>query len=364
MDYFKKFNSNTLAGSGNQYFFRNRNSSTPTKSCILYKAFAGGSYSYSFLFSNTIDSTYSNGAISHKNLVIDSWVLEEVRVGVSSFCDESSFEAPRDVKPVLFSGQKRRTVNPGELFHSDPVSLEVKKDEYIYLEITFSGETIPYHKESIIPSFTYQNGEWAPSYLHPYASMIGFDRDVKKRIAFLGDSITQGCGTPDNSYTHWNAVFAEKLGDAYSYWNLGLGYGRADDAASDGMWLFKAKQNDIVFVCYGVNDILQGYSADDIKKSLQIIVNKLNEAGATVIIQTVPPFDYSPKHRIIWNDVNRFILNDLQNASFVYDCVVLLRESENEPHRAKYGGHPNPEGCKIWGESLFDTVVASNVLLC
>ncbi len=362
MDYFKKFSSNTLAGSGNQLFFSSDDETAPVKSCTLYKAFAEGSYYYSFLFSNIIDSTFSNGSISHKNLVIDSWTIEEAYVGVSSFCDEHSFEQPKGIKQVTFSGEKQKTVNPGEVFSSDPLELNIKNGEYVCLEITFSGKNIPYHKESIIPSFVYQNGEWIASKLHPFASMIGVDRNVKKRIAFLGDSITQGIGTPINSYAHWNAVFAEKLGSDYSYWNLGLGFGRADDAASDGIWLFKAKQNDIVFVCFGVNDILQGYDADKIKNNLQLIVDTLREVGAIVIVQTVPPFDYSPEHQVIWRDVNHFILNDLKNTSLVFDCVSFLSKSKQEPHKAKYGGHPNQEGCRIWGEALFEAVISSKIL--
>lgn len=363
MDYFNAFSSNTLAGSGNQFFFCNDDEAALVKSCTLYKVFAGGSYSYSFLFSNIIDSTFSNGSISHKNLVIDSWTIEEACVGASSFCDEHSFERPKWIKQVSFSGEKRKKVNPGEIFSSDPVELNIKTGEYICLEITFSGKNIPYHEESIIPSFVYQNGEWIASKRHPFSSMIGVDRKAKKRIAFLGDSITQGIGTPVNSYAHWNAVFAEKLGSDYSYWNLGLGYGRADDAASDGIWLFKAKQNDIVFVCFGVNDIMQGYSADEIKKNLQRIVDRLSEAGIAVIVQTIPPFDYSPEHQVIWHNVNHFIVNHLKNTAFVFDCVRLLCESEQEPHKAKYGGHPNQEGCRIWGEALFDAVISSKILL-
>ena len=363
MDYFNNFSSNTLAGSGNQLFFCRDDETALVKSCTLYKVFAEGSYSYSFLFSNIIDSTFSNGLISHKNLVIDSWTIEEAYVGVSSFCDEHSFKQPKGIKQVSFSGEKQKIVNPGEVFSSDPVELNIKDGEYVCLEITFSGKTIPYHEESIIPSFVYQNGEWIASKLHPFASMIGVDRNAKKRIAFLGDSITQGIGTPINSYAHWNAVFAEKLGSDYAYWNLGLGFGRADDAASDGIWLFKAKQNDIVFVCFGVNDILQGYNADKIKSNLQLIVDKLHEAGVIVIVQTVPPFDYSPEHQIIWHDVNHFILNNLKNTAFVFDCVGFLSESEQEPHKAKYGGHPNQEGCRIWGEALFDAVISSKILL-
>lgn len=362
MEYFKKYTSNTLAGSGNQHFFINEDGTKKIKSCCLYKIFAEGSYLYSFLFSNIIDSTFSDGTVSHKNMIVDSWVVEEMNVGVSSSCNEKSFDYPKVMKPVLFSGDSKKTVNPGEIFSSDPVELTVKNGEYICLEIVFSGKMIPYHEESIIPSFVYQDGQWTASKLHPFASMIGTDRTVKKRIAFLGDSITQGIGTPVNSYSHWNAVFADKLGKDYSYWNLGLGYGRADDAASDGAWLYKAKQNDIVFVCYGVNDILRGFSSAEIKKNLQTIADKLSQRGTCVIFQTVPPFDYPLEYRKIWYDVNNFIMNDLKNIAYVFDCVKCLGESDAVPYKTKYGEHPNSEGCKIWGEALFESVVSAGIL--
>ena len=362
MDYFKRFYSHTLAGSGSQFFFRNEDETLITRGCCFYKIFEGGEFPYSFLFSNTIDSTYSSGSKSHKNLVVDSWVIEEMLVGVTAFCDKNSFERPTDMKQVLFSGQKCKVVNPGELFCSDDVVLNGKCGEYICLEIAFSGKMIPYHDESIIPTFVLENGEWVPSKKHPFPSMIGSELQAKKKIAFLGDSITQGIGTPVNSYAHWNAVLSEGLGREYSYWNLGLGFGRADDAASDGMWLYKAKQNDFVFVCYGVNDILQGYDSKTIKKNLQIIADKLSEAGVGVIMQTVPPFDYAPEHKMIWEDVNTFIKEEIKNVSLVFDCVKCLSLSESEPYRSKYGGHPNSEGCRVWGEALLEEVVASKIL--
>ena len=355
MEYFNKYNSNTLAGSGNQFFFYNENE-RPTRSCTLYKVTNGGEYPYSFLFSNTIDSTFSIGAISHNNLVVDAWNIEEMFVGICTRCDEESFEYPRSMKQVLFCGQRQKAVNPAELFCTDPVTLNAKDGEYICVEIVFSGRMIPYHPESIIPSFVFHNGEWIPSKEHPFLSMVGIEKNAKKKIAFLGDSITQGIGTPVNSYSHWNAVLANFLGNEYAYWNLGLGYGRADDAASDGIWLYKAKQNEIVFVCYGVNDIHQGFDADIIKKNLQTIVNKLCECGICVILQTIPPFDYSEDHRVIWQEVNDFIINEIKNAELVFDYVKYLAKNNDEPHIAKYGGHPNIDGCKVWGEAIYKAV--------
>ena len=89
MEYFKKYHSNTLAGSGNQHFFINEKG--VTTACMLYKLTEGGNFSYSFLFSNIIDSTYSNGKVSHKNLVLDSWEIHSLRVGITDFCDENGF---------------------------------------------------------------------------------------------------------------------------------------------------------------------------------------------------------------------------------------------------------------------------------
>lgn len=355
MEYFKKYSSNTLAGSGNQFFFYN-NSKQATKSCTLYKVTNGGEYPYSFLFSNTIDSTYADGSISHKNLIIDAWEIVEMRVGVCSYCDEESFEYPQNMKQVLFCGNTKKAVNPGELFCTDSVMLNAKSGEYICVEIVFTGDIIPYHEESIIPSFVFCNGDWVASKKHPFVSMVGIRRTAKKKIAFLGDSITQGIGTPVNSYEHWNAVFANLLGNEFAYWNLGIGYGRADDAASDGMWLYKAKQNDIVFLCFGVNDIYRGYSAESIKKNLQTTVEKLHAQGVCVIIQTVPPYNYSEEHRIIWQEVNDFIKHELKNVKAVFDCVKYLAKNSEEPHMVKYGDHPNSEGCKVWGEVLFEAM--------
>ena len=150
MRYFKKYNSNTLAGSGNQFFFYNENSNQ-TRSCTLYKVARGGEYPYSFLFSNTMDSTFLNGAISHKNLVIDEWNIDEMLVGVCSNCSQNSFEYPTKMNQVLFGGQKKKTVNPAELFCTDPVILNAKECEYICVEIVefkvFYAEKITIHSK-------------------------------------------------------------------------------------------------------------------------------------------------------------------------------------------------------------------------
>lgn len=358
MEFFEKYSSNTLAGSGNQYIFVNNDPNEVNTGRIYYKIFSGGKHKYSFLFSNILDSTYADGAASCKNMICEDWQITALRVGICGECTPAKATEPYTFQTVTFGGKKEKCVMPGEFFYTDEIELDAAKDDYICLEISFKGKVIPYHEESIIPTFILKNNMWISSKHMPFPGMVGCDRNVTAKVAFWGDSITQGIGTDINSYEHWNAKLAELSGDKYAYWNLGLGYGRADDAASGGAWLYKAKQNDIVFICFGVNDILHGCSdnENEIKKNLETIVLELKKCGIKVIIQTIPPFDYVGQNIEKWNNINTYIKTKLaEYADFVFDNVPILG-FETEPYSAKYGGHPNAEGCEKWANALYNSI--------
>lgn len=354
MEYFKKYVSNTLAGSGNQYFFINENETKTQTGRVFYKIFSSGKYRYSFLFSNTIDSTYSDGSVSNKNRICDEWYIESARIAVCDDCNCEQIVQLNDFVSLTFEQNADKVVHPGEIFSSDMVELDVQKGQFLCMEISFQGRMIPYHEESLMPTFLYSGRQWVASKKMPVPSMIGCDRKVEKRIAFLGDSITQGIGTEPNTYTHWNAYLAQMLGEQNAYWNLGLGFGRADDAASDGAWLYKAKHNDIVFVCFGVNDILQGFSEQQIKDNLKSIVEKLKQCNIKTVLQTIPPFDYDDAQKQIWHNVNKYIHNDLsKQCDLLYDCVDVFCDERKGRHFAKYGPHPDGIGCEAWAKSLY-----------
>lgn len=366
--YFERYSSNSLAGSSNQYFFTLKKGEVKTGR-VFYKIFCEGEYNYSFLFSNILDSTYADGEKSHCNLLCREWKIWGARVGVAQI-PASNKEVTKLVlsevdlaksdisvfcwQTVLFNGKKEKEVQIGEVFVSDPLTLRFKKGEYLCVELTYSGQMIPYHEEITLPTFVKSDFEWKYSRCMPIPNMIGCDRNVRKKIGFLGDSITQGIGVKGNSYLHWNALFAEQLGTDYAFWNLGIGYGRAGDVASDGIWLKKAMQNDVVVVCLGVNDLCQGGNAMQIKANLEFIAQSLKEAGKKVVMQTVPPFNYNEKIRKEWMEVNRFIIEELsKKVDFLFDVVPILQESDSAPHVAKFGGHPNKEGNALWAQALY-----------
>jgi len=355
VQYFDRYVSNTVAGSANQLFF------TPADPCercvgrVYYRVHASGEFNYSFLYSNVTDSTFDHGDVSRANRVLAPWTLHALRVGVTSSADPATL-GRECMFSVTFGGKTEKTVQPGEFFESDPIRLSANAGEYVCLEYVFSGREIPYHEERIIPTFRYLNGVWTDSAHVPFLGMLGCERNVKARVCFWGDSITQGIGTERDSYTHWNAQLARTLGTDYSYWNLGIGYGRATDAASLGAWFYKAKHADLCVVCFGVNDILQTGNADLIKESLTLIVQNLKALGIAVVLQTVPPFDYNAVQRTVWENVNAYIKNSLGNlADAVFDTVTVLG-TEHAPHMARYGGHPNADGCALWARALAPVV--------
>ena len=128
---------------------------------------------------------------------------------------------------------------------------------------------------------------------------------------------------------------------------------RAEDAAIDGAWMKKAKKNDVVFLCLGTNDVFHVADKERLITSLDKIVDKLNEVGVEVILITLPPFDQHGMFIDIWNSANEFIKTELsKKVKTVFDVVPVL--CGDEPHKAKYGGHPNAEGCKRWAMALFE----------
>ena len=353
MRYFDLYSSASSAGTGNQHFFVTEDHEAAYTARVFYRLNVSGTHDLSLLFSNIIDSTYANGAVSHKNRLCGEWEILRGRVAVCENCTVSQMPRADDFLPLTFRGSERKTVAPGEFYTTDEFRMTIAENQYLCIELTFRGREIPYHEEAQIPVFRLTNGEWIPDRRIPLPGMIGCRRNVKARLGFIGDSITQGCGTTPNSYTHYAARLPALLGNEYSYWDLGLGFGRANDAASDGAWLYKAKQVDLITVCYGVNDLLQGFSVEQIKKDLYTIVKTLKDNGQTVILQTVPPFDYGEYHTPLWREVNRYIKEELAPLSDgLFDVVPILGRDEPNANLSRFGSHPSDEGHRLWAEAL------------
>lgn len=371
MKYFEQYVSNTIAGSANHLYFTMKDGETRTGR-VFYKIACPGEYNYSILYSNIMDSTFSEGDVSHQNLVCDSWTICNARVGVCKAIGQdkdvtqmSMADADEnkdadiivsDFRNLTFSSKRAKEVMPGEFFATDPIKLSFEKGEYMCIEMTYAGKMIPYHENSILPIYNKTANGWEYCRKMPVAGMVGCDRKVIKRIGYLGDSITQGIGTEYNKYEHWNALLTDKIGDEFAGWNLGIGFARANDAASDGAWMFKVKQNDIVVMCLGINDIGRGFPVEQIKKDLDFVLETLKKADIKVVLQSLPPYSGLDEIQIMkWKQVTDFIKNDLaKKADLFFDVAPHLYVSENTPTESLYNEHPNAAGCKVWAEKLYE----------
>ena len=352
MKWFDTFASNTLGGTGNQLFFRDEAAAARTGR-IYYKIFHGGKFRYSLLFSNIIDSTYKVESGSYCNFVCDEWEISKISVGRCKYVTPEMAGAVEDPTVLTFDGSPSKRVRPGEFFTSDPVELEFGKGDYLCYEIEFRGEMYPYHLESILPTFVYENGEWLPDKRVPAPGMIGCDRPVELRIGYFGDSITQGIGTPPNAYTHWCALVSEALGARCSYWNLGLGYGRGQDAATGGAWFYKACQCDALVVTFGANDIGRVRTVEQMKTDFSTLIDRLKARGKKVFLQTVPPFDWKGDSFTSYAAINRYLVEELaKKADGFLDVTPLLTDEARGPGMSKYGKHPDETGCRVWADAL------------
>ncbi|MDY3846287.1 MAG: SGNH/GDSL hydrolase family protein [Eubacteriales bacterium] len=347
-NYFDRYVSNTIAGTSNQSYFDSPQKKT---SYAFYRVSKHGKMPYSFFFSNTVDSTYADGSISKCNDLCGNWTIYKMSVCTPRNIYDIFIGASKEIL-LTVDGKSEKTVLPGEEFCTDEVLLDVGEAEYICVKMTFSGHKIPCHIENTIPTFsrTEDGAEIKCDKYIPLPSMVGVRRNVLGRIAFIGDSITQGIGCPENSYDNYTAVCARELKDSYSFWNLGIGYARGADFASNGAWARKAEKCDVAVVCFGVNDIFQVANAQKTMKDFDDIVNILS--GKKIIFQTVPPFNYDESARKIWCALNEYIDSEIRGRVFaVFDNNKYLSDEKN-PQRALFGGHPNAVGAGIWGHNL------------
>ena len=353
--FYRTYSSDSSAGSANQVL--TRDAEPVTRTGRTYFRLEHGGENYAFLFSNRIDSTFADGSVSKANDAGGDWDILSLSVGLC----RARGEEPAVRHEVLFGGSPSRHVAAGdpEPFFSDPVPLGASGGEWLFYEITVRGACYPYHEEMVL-TVKIRDGEgWRADKRIPVPLMIGSDRPVSLRVGFLGDSITQGCGTAYDSYTHWAAKIAEGFPADVSAWDLGIGYARAHDAATDGGWLARAKRCGVVNVCLGVNDLCRDRTDEEIKADLTAIVRALKKAGCRVVLFTVPPFDFADPAKTRWYSVNRYLRGSLaREADALFDFAAVLGKPAPDEHLSVHGGHPDAEGCRI----AADAYLKENIL--
>ena len=323
---------------------------------------APGPAQWVFWMSDATDSTWGAG-VPHPNQLGATWRIEAAYAG-----DGGTTRAgvvPGTAIALTFAGSPSRTVQPGERFWSDPVTIDLPPDHYLAFTWALSteagGPSIPSTSAPFLTSYIAfgknlaaqdsNAGFGASTDLLVAPQLFATDRPVTNKLCFLGDSITQGIGSTRDSYGYWVAKIADGLGADVGVWNLGSGWARAADAASDGYWLAKAKQCTEVAVILGVNDIINSSrSADQILADLTTILGalKAHDPSTRTILFTVPTFNLGGAAYTTWKQVNDTIrAAPLLGADRVFDIAAVQsqpapNDGQVKPEYANGGdAHPN-----------------------
>lgn len=355
----------TVLSTANNYMMKSGSTFTHTYRTFI-KTVECGQMKLKFWCSNQVDSTWADGSVSRANMQGGSWKIESAYLTDGGGLPDGSIVEGTQI-PITFGSSITKLVLPGESFWSDAAAINIPEGHYLAFSWTITtmaaGDSFPYNTEGLLVSAYDAPGHTADQVssagFRPSENclvvpdFIGCESEPTKRIAFLGDSITQGVRTRLDSYEYWVARIAAKLSPSHSVWNIGSGWARAYDAASDGAWLSKAKQNDEVVVALGVNDIgTAGRGASQVLKDLQTIVTKLkhSRSSMSVILCTVPTFNFMGSQELAWREVNQAIRDHaISDVDRIFDLAkVLSQAAPNDnllkPEYMASSTDPHPNG--------------------
>lgn len=360
---FKTYPSNIASGTSHNYMLC-YDAPTKLRARGYFRTLSSVPDTWRFWFSNAVDTTYADGEIGFPDRLGGDWRILSARIGDGGVYTCGEMPTPVPVTgwtAVTFDGQAGRNVTPGERFWSDEVTFTLPEGHYLVWEWELEGKEIPCTPDSQAPTFVATDGgELSFQPECPLPDLFGAKREVKGRVAFWGDSITQGCGTRNNYYENWAARIALALGKDYSFWNIGLGWARGSDGAYHEFWKYKAAQVDTVCIVHGVNDNNSGAyqrgrgdSADEILTTLETNIRYLQSKGIRVILFTVPPFEYPGDRYMVWKTL-RYAYPAVAKEMGVelFDFAATLDARPPYGNRFVYGAHPDGEGGRIAAEAF------------
>ncbi|MFF3393590.1 SGNH/GDSL hydrolase family protein [Streptomyces sp. NPDC002669] len=265
-------------------------------------------------------------------------------------------------RAVTFGGRRQAWLAAGASLTSDPVEgLRATEAARLTVETRLPGPTGPlsFHRNTHASHSV--DGERTTSvFLLTGVEVTGAHGPV---VAVLGDSITEGVGTPDDADLRWPDQLARRLpGSAVA--NLGISGNRLllDDArfGPGGQARFDRDVLSLpglrtVLVHLGVNDLQQPPSQTDPARVLagyRQLVLRARNAGLRAVGATITPFEgwirWTPELEEVRQRINAAV-----RTGHVFDAVADFDAALRDPHRPSRmapaydsgdGLHPNPAG--------------------
>lgn len=215
-------------------------------------------------------------------------------------------------RPVAFAGLPGVTIASGADVVSDPVPLpaEAGRPLAVSLVLTAAPEVVPQHPVALQTSYLARGASAEP--VDSWFVLTGVDvltpRPVAAVVA-MGDSITDGVGSPADAEERWSDALAARLSAAggpagMAVLNAGLSGNQlvAADPAHDLDSPLARLDTDVtraagasdVVLNIGTNDLAAGRSAPDVVAGLQVYARSAHAAGKRVFLTTITPSTLGP----------------------------------------------------------------------
>ena len=294
----------------------------------------------------------------------------------------SAINSERD-KPLTFAGRASVTIPPGAPMISDPVDFDLAalSDLTVTIRVKDPTNAITGHPGSRCTSYL-QRGDWVTASELPQADrtphwyyLCGVDVDDAgaAAVAVLGDSITDGRGSPTNGNGRWTDHLARRLQEAewtarVGVLNHGLGGNRVlnDGLGPNGL---SRLDRDVLaqpgvrwlIVLEGINDLgTRSATAPDLIGAYEQIILRAHAGGIKVYGATLMPCEGSAYFNLAL-EADRQEVNAWVRHSGRFDAVIDFDVASRDPRRPTHlsaavdGGdhlHPGPEGHRIAAEAV------------
>ena len=107
---------------------------------------------------------------------------------------------------------------------------------------------------------------------------------AKKRVVFLGDSLTAGFGLPAGAaFPARSQARRDAAGLAFEVTNAGISGDTSAGALRRLDWIFQ-RPVDVLWVCLGANDGLRGLPVEALEQNLLALVRRAQAKGAKVVL--------------------------------------------------------------------------------
>jgi lysophospholipase L1-like esterase len=187
------------------------------------------------------------------------------------------------------------------------------------------------------------------------------------RYLALGDSYTIGTGASDDSHS-WPSIIASRLGAELT--NPAVNGFTTLDLIRDELPYVQRVQPDLVSILIGVNDLVQGRSPEDYRRSLVTIYHEVAKVpGRRVAAVSIPTWSYVPAANDFGGKdhvermtliFNRVVENEARAHKFTWIDIAGASTSGvgTSGWIASDGLHPGDKQYAAWAEVIWSAVNA------